>query len=173
MSSFSIPSLITIQGYIQSNLVSIVIFIIVLAVLVALSLNKNVSSILVSIFTPTLGDFQKTVIFLASLILMILLVVLGISMSYSKASISWPPTVGNCPDYWIDTNGDGSNCVNTLNLGNSGTPNTMNFNTASFKGSNGNCRKNKWANHASVSWDGINYGVYNPCVPKPTPSSWL
>ena len=46
---------------------------------------------------------------------------------------------------------------------------TMNFNQAPFNGTNGDCAKYKWANRCKLSWDGITYGVSNPCtVTKPT-----
>ena len=32
-----------------------------------------------------------------------------------------------------------------------------------FTGSNGTCAKYSWANKCDVSWDGITYGVENPC----------
>lgn len=167
-------SLLTLQTYLQSNLITIVNVILVVVILFALLLNKGISDTVKSFLASfVFGGFQKTVIGIASLILIVMLVLLGISMGYSSLKTPWPPSIGNCPDYWIDTNGDGSNCVNTLNLGNQGTPNSMNFNTNTFTGSGGNCSKYQWSNNTGLSWDGITYGSYNPCVPKPKPSSWL
>ena len=40
----------------------------------------------------------------------------------------------------------------------------MNFNLPAFTGSNGTCAKYNWANNCKVSWDGITYGVENPCT---------
>jgi len=173
-SLFNIPSLLTVESYLQSNLITIVSFILVVVIIIALLLNKGISDIVKSFISSFIfGEFQKMVIGIASIILMIVLVILGISMGYSAAGAAWPPTIGNCPDYWIDTNGDGSNCVNTLKLGNQGTPNSMNFNSSTFSGKGSNCNKYQWSNNTDVSWDGITYGSYNPCLPKPTPRPWL
>ena len=39
----------------------------------------------------------------------------------------------------------------------------MNFNNAPYTGTTGACAKYNWANNCGVSWDGITYGVNNPC----------
>jgi hypothetical protein len=39
----------------------------------------------------------------------------------------------------------------------------MNFNTSAFTGSQGACNKYNWATKCNVTWDGITYGVSNPC----------
>ena len=39
----------------------------------------------------------------------------------------------------------------------------MDFTTSSFTGSDGLCSKYNWANNCGVTWDGITYGVKNPC----------
>lgn len=39
----------------------------------------------------------------------------------------------------------------------------MDFTTSEFTGQNGLCAKYTWANNCGVSWDGITYGVSNPC----------
>jgi len=173
-SLFNLPSLVTVESYLQSNLITIVTYILVVAIIILLLLNKGIADTVKSFFSAfVFGDFQKMVIGIASVILMIVLVILGISMGFSSAGKAWPPSIGNCPDYWIDSNGDGSNCVNTLNLGNSGTPNTMNFNYGQFSGSGGNCSKYQWSTNTGVAWDGITYGAYNPCLPIPTPKPWF
>lgn len=88
----------------------------------------------------------------------------------SNASTSWPPNVPSCPDWWVaDGYGDKQTCINKNDLGscptNAGeTHQKMNFNTSNFTGSNGLCNKYTWANNCNVSWDGITYGVKNPCL---------
>ncbi len=114
-------------------------------------------------------DFQKFVLFAAIIILIIALVVIGISLSYAKDKDSWPPLTADCPDYWmIDGSGNNTVCINVKDLGTcapqSGKQHLMmNFNTSAFTGSNGNCAKYTWAKKCGVSWDGITYGVNNPC----------
>jgi hypothetical protein len=112
--------------------------------------------------------FQKIVLFAAIIILIIALVFIGISLTYNKSQ-TWPPIVADCPDYWvIDGSGNNTICKNIKDLGtcppNSGTKHlTKNFNNPAFTGSQGNCNKYRWANSCGISWDGITYGVNNPC----------
>jgi len=112
--------------------------------------------------------FQKIVLFTAIILLIIILIFIGISLSYSKAT-TWPPIVPACPDYWImDGSGNNSTCINIKDLGTcspiGGTKHlVMNFNDTAFTGSQGNCNKYTWANKCGISWDGITYGVNNPC----------
>jgi hypothetical protein len=109
--------------------------------------------------------FQKTVLYSAIVILLIALIVIGIILSTTKSK-QWPPMTPQCPDYWsIDASGQ---CVNTKDLGTcspaSGQDHlTMNFTIPAYSGSSGLCAKYKWANKCGVSWDGITYGVANPC----------
>lgn len=112
--------------------------------------------------------FQKIVLISAIIILSIALVIIGVTLSYSQNQ-KWPPMVPKCPDYWeIDGSGNNTTCTNVLDLGtcsaSSGQEHQiMNFNGSAFSGANGLCAKYKWANSCGVSWDGITYGVNNPC----------
>ena len=121
-----------------------------------------------------MGSFQKFVLFSAIITLIITLVIIGIALSYKKAKITWPPMVPACPDYWIgDGSGNNSKCVNVQDLGTcsaqSGSSHqVMDFGTSTYTGSNGLCSKYTWANNCNVSWDGITYGVPNPCTTSST-----
>jgi hypothetical protein len=113
--------------------------------------------------------FQKIVLYAAIIILIISLVFIGITLSYAKDSKAWPPIVPNCPDYWaIEGSGDNARCINVKDLGKC-KPNgkdkhlSMNFNDSPYVGDKGLCSKYEWANRCGVSWDGVNYGVNNPC----------
>lgn len=112
--------------------------------------------------------FQKFVLFSAIIILIIALVFIGIALRYSVDQ-NWPPMTPECPDYWmIDGSGNNATCVNVKDLGScpaqSGHKHlTMNFNGSAFTGSNELCAKYTWAKNCGVSWDGITYGVDNPC----------
>ena len=69
--------------------------------------------------------------------------------------------------------GNGEECFNEHSLGtchipSEGNPNTKNFNTTPFNESDGSCRKYTWSNNCGVSWDGITYGVTNPCIKPET-----
>lgn len=121
--------------------------------------------------------FQKTVLFIAIIILIITLVIIGITLKYINSDVTWPPLTPACPDYWlIDGSGNNTTCTNIKDLGTcpaqSGKKHlTMNFNAAPYTGSNGLCAKYKWANQCNVSWDGLNYGVNNPCQKSTSNSS--
>jgi hypothetical protein len=112
--------------------------------------------------------FQKIVLFSAIIILIIALIFIGVALTYAKDK-DWTPKVPQCPDYWtIDGSGNNTTCENTKDLGtcpsNGGNKHlVMNFNSPSFTGSQGNCNKYKWASNCDISWDGITYGVNNPC----------
>ena len=113
--------------------------------------------------------FQKMVLISAIIILIITLVIIGIALSYAKSEEEWPPVVPECPDYWvIDGSGSNINCINMKDLGvcpaKSGEEHqTMNFQSPLFSGDSGSCNKKNWADKCEVSWDGITYGVQNPC----------
>ena len=112
--------------------------------------------------------FQKFVLFAAIIVLIITLIFIGIALTYSQDK-NWPPITPECPDFWmIDGSGNSSTCINVKDLGTCPPQNgdkhlTMNFNTPAFSGSNELCSKYTWAKRCGISWDGITYGVSNPC----------
>ena len=112
--------------------------------------------------------FQKIVLIIAVILLILTLVIIGYSLSKAKSNAPWPPLIGDCPDYWVDLSGNGGQCVNTQSLGtcnipSSGQENAMDFSGSTFTGANGLCAKYTWAKNCGVTWDGINSGVQNPC----------
>ena len=120
-------------------------------------------------------SFQKIILGLALIGLIILLVIIGMSLSESSSQMVWPPVVGDCPDYWVDLKGSGEACYNAKSLGKCNLPgtgeqNTMNFNVSPFNAENGTCSKYTWATRCGVTWDGITYGVKNPCNTTSTSS---
>jgi len=113
-------------------------------------------------------NFQRIVLFLALIALVIICVIAAYAMKQHKSEAAWPPVVGDCPDYWVDLSGNGAACFNSHRLGKCNLPtedgkNTMDFTAAAFTGSDGDCAKYKWADACKVTWDGITYGVKNPC----------
>jgi hypothetical protein len=119
--------------------------------------------------------FQKIVLIIAIIVLIITLVFIGLVL-VSSSGETWPPLVPDCPDWWIaDGSGNNSKCINVKDLGvcpaQSGQKHqVMNFNSSMFTGDNGTCAKYTWANKCKVSWDGITYGVENPCNSTTTDS---
>ena len=124
-----------------------------------------------------MGGFQKTILFAAVIILLVALLLIGFALSSASNTETWPPMVPDCPDYWtIDGSGSNATCVNVKNLGTCPPASgqqylTMNFNNSPYTGSNGTCAKYTWATGCDVSWDGITYGVDNPCQTTSTTSS--
>lgn len=117
-----------------------------------------------------MNTFQNSVLIIALVIFIIVVILIGVVLVNGRNSEVWPPLIGDCPDYWVDMEGDGAKCVNVKDLGTcKNSPNKigghtyMNFNQAPFTGSNGDCARYQWANGCDVSWDGITYGVTNPC----------
>jgi hypothetical protein len=114
-------------------------------------------------------SFQKVVLISAIVVLILVLIFIGFALNNARQSV-WPPIIGDCPDYWEDVSGNGSMCKNVKNLGNgtckptgSNKYLTMDFTQPTFLGGNSMCAKYKWATSCGVTWDGITYGVENPC----------
>ena len=112
--------------------------------------------------------FQKFVLFAAIIVLIITLIFIGISLTFSQDE-NWPPMTPECPDYWVvDGSGNNTTCINTKDLGTCQPQGgdkhlKMNFNLPAFSGSNELCSKYTWARRCGLAWDGITYGVDNPC----------
>lgn len=125
-----------------------------------------------------MGSFQKMVLLIAVIILIIALLIIGISLIYSKKN-NWPPNIAQCPDWWVmDGSGNRAKCINVKDLGTckakNGQPHlTMDFNAGPFDPNNAQstCNKYTWANRCNVTWDGITYGVDNPCNSSSSSSS--
>ena len=66
--------------------------------------------------------FQKMVLTAAIVILIIMLVIIGMSLSKASYEDTWPPIVGDCPDYWVDMSGNGEACMNSHSLGTCNIP---------------------------------------------------
>ena len=114
-------------------------------------------------------SFQSVTLTIAIIALIIVLIFIGVMLSKNtKAIDNWPPIVGECPDYWVDTGTGGSQCLNSKSLGkcnipSEGNPNTKDFTVSQFTGDAGTCNKYKWAKTCQITWDGITSGVNNPC----------
>ena len=90
---------------------------------------------------------------IAGILLLILFILIAISYSHANSKAVWPPSLNNCPDYFTDLNGDGSNCINEFNLGQD-VANSINFKNK-YPSS---CDKYVFCNSHRLSWDGITYG---------------
>ena len=104
-------------------------------------------------------NFQKISMLVAGILLFVLFVLIAISYNHSNSTAIWPPIINNCPDYFLDVNGDGSSCLNQFSLGTAGT-------NIDFKNNNTSaCQKFTYCNSNNLTWDGISYGygLNNPC----------
>lgn len=104
-------------------------------------------------------NFQRSVLILATAILIGILAFIGFSMRKSTSNEVYPPVVAECPDYWEaePLNGDPTKplCKNVKNLGSDNCAKSMNFNTDEFTGEGGFCGKQQWAKKCGLTWDGV------------------
>jgi hypothetical protein len=118
-------------------------------------------------------SFQKTVIVIAGVLLALCLLGVGLSLRQAGLNPSDPmPT--DCPDYWLVEQNDEGNqvCVNQKGLGTCKSPSDDGPLVIDFNSSYpDNCSKYTWATNCHVAWDGITYGVSNPCVDDSSSSS--
>jgi hypothetical protein len=113
-----------------------------------------------------MATFQKITLMIAGILLLICIIIIILIFLFPNTKQVWPPLLANCPDYFVDLKGDGSNCVNKLSLGN--CSNIPDFTQPPYIGSGGNCVKYTWANKCKLTWDGLTYGVQNPCTTSTT-----
>ena len=115
-----------------------------------------------------MASFQKIVLIVAIVVLIVALVIIGFALTFASND-HWPPMIPGCPDYWvIDGSGNNATCINIKDLGTcpatgESKHQSVNFNQAPFVGSDETCAKYTWAKKCGVTWDGITYGVNNPC----------
>jgi amino acid transporter len=128
-----------------------------------------INIVLVKSRNNSINSYQKIILIIAVIILFFNLIFISVAL-HNSTNANWPPVIPSCPDYWLsDGSGNNITCTNVKDLGvckpPSGTKHlTMNFNNTPFSGANGDCAKYTWANNCKVSWDGLTYGVGNPCA---------
>ena len=110
-----------------------------------------------------MASFQKTILSIAVIVLILALIFISI-MLYNTKKGEWPPIVPQCPDWWKASTDSSGNiiCKNVKNLGTCSAD--FNPNDATYSGSTGPCNKYTWATGCGISWDGVTYGVDNPCA---------
>lgn len=132
--------------------------------------------------------FHITVLAIATVVLILILIFIGILLSRGNQNVAWPPSYGVCPDYWgYDENKQ--QCIipqyalNAVNVGNMYNKDSkvLNDNILSTPGYsydvsggkvtqyidfsntgwNGVCDKKTWSNTNNIVWDGVSN--YNNC----------
>jgi hypothetical protein len=114
-----------------------------------------------------IGGFQKMTILITSAILLIIFIFIAGSLVYAPNNDQNAPIIAQCPDFWeIGGTDASSTCINVQDLGTcpaaAGDEHlTLDFNSGNFTD---NCAKYTWANNCNIAWDGLTYGVENPCT---------
>jgi hypothetical protein len=111
-----------------------------------------------------LGSFNKTVLIVACILLILGLVLIGLFISKNIEKAAYPPVVGDCPDYWdvgYNTSTNKKTCTsNSINIGRVQPPRCRNYAAQNFD-ANGTsvddiiCSKHRWAKECNIHWDGI------------------
>ena len=95
--------------------------------------------------------FQKTVLAIATVILVLFLIILAIILWTSRNDLQFPPEIGTCPDYFEAIIKDKKHmCKNVKVLGNgNGGCDEVDFSGYSLSD------KKHWANSCDLTWDGL------------------
>ena len=106
--------------------------------------------------------FNKMVLMVATILLILGLIIIGIIIVRTLEGEDFPPVVTDCPDYWNVTYNSANEIIcknNNINSGHSSNR-CRNYPTATFT-VNGTseadkmCEKQKWAKECNINWDGI------------------
>jgi hypothetical protein len=95
--------------------------------------------------------FQKITMIVASLILLLFLIVIGVLIYQHHKDAVWPPMISECPDYWKVVGPEV--CENVKDLGS--CKGVKDFSGPEWQGQSGLKKKYEWARNCGVVWDGI------------------
>ena len=110
-----------------------------------------------------LGNFNRTVLLIASVLLILGLIIIGFLIVKSVQDSAYPPVISDCPDYWnvkYDSVTQNKKCVNnSINPG-LDSDECRNYPVSLFSVNGSSdadiiCAKNKWAKRCNIHWDGI------------------
>jgi hypothetical protein len=106
--------------------------------------------------------FNKIVLMVATILLILGLIIIGIIIVRTLEGQVFPPVVTECPDYWNVAYNNSGEIICRNNHINSGysTNQCRNFPTSKFSanGTSANdiiCEKFNWAKQCNIHWDGI------------------
>lgn len=119
-----------------------------------------------------LSTFNKVIIMVTSIVLIISLLVYGLLInSAQKNNYKFPPKISKCPDYWdISNNADDIYCIQKgINNNNTNFPNppnssvltindndiSYNTNIMKYNDKDSICGIYEWSNSNKISWSGI------------------
>ena len=87
-----------------------------------------------------MNTFQMIVLIIATVVLIGILTVIGVTLKNGNLKRQFPPVIGECPDYWenvMDEKTGNNYCLNKKNLGKSSCSTKMDFNVFPYTGSSG------------------------------------
>lgn len=112
--------------------------------------------------------FQKTVLIVAFVVLIICLTILGLMIRSAVKNGEFPPEISFCPDYWktsYNKNG-GLVCLNSLGMpkgkdGGVAPCDTIDLSDSKYQGMGPKAMRSKCeiANACHVTWDGVTNGT--------------
>jgi hypothetical protein len=113
-------------------------------------------------FTIPISKFNKIVLMIATILLILGLIIIGILIVKSLEEQTYPPVQTDCPDYW-NVNYTNGNVVckhNSINTGYAATSQCRNYPVSLFSATGTSdadiiCEKFKWAKDCNIHWDGI------------------
>ena len=99
--------------------------------------------------------FEKSVLMVATALLLLLLAAIGVFAYYAKYGQDYPPVQSQCPDYWKVE--EDNTCTNVKGLGTCNDPGSQNmdFSTPEYTGASGLTKKCHWAQNCGIVWDGV------------------
>lgn len=103
-------------------------------------------------------NFQKITLTVASVLLILFLLTIGLLLYRSVSNVKFPPEYSECPDYWTVTGKD--KCKNEMTGEYVNGPTDLgevDFSVSKYQGKTGLKNKCEWANdqNPKVTWDGI------------------
>lgn len=96
-----------------------------------------------------MNSFQQIVVIIATIILIICLILIGITLYNNNGKEVFPPVVASCPDYWTVSD---KTCVKGSAPKGCGTPISALNDSSSRRDK---CRAQKIAKECDITWDGI------------------
>jgi hypothetical protein len=109
-----------------------------------------------------LGNFNRTVLLVASILLILGLIIIGFFSVKNVEDSAYPPIISDCPDYWNVTydNNQKKKCRNNSINSGVASDRCRNYPVSEFSASGSSvndiiCAKNRWAKSCNIQWDGI------------------
>ena len=99
---------------------------------------------------------QAYVVIIAVILMCLIIYLINTTIISQAGNTSWPTYIPNCPDYWVDYNGDGSKCVASgFNI------TDKCYGTMDFSGKYCDKVSRATSQCSGIIWDGVTYGNGN------------